>query len=118
MDFELHERVYKLQLRGSEYDGVVVRAGECTVAEHLAARANDAVMLELFGQYLLDWNVTRDGENVPCTAENLAKLGAQLGLALAVRWLQEQGRPVRDRPTVAPAPELNGDGAGTEIAAL
>lgn len=116
---ELHDRVYKLQLRGSEYDGVVVRVGECTVAEHLAARVNDAVLMEMFGQYLLDWNLKRDGEPVPCTAENVAKLGAQLGLSLAVRWLQEQQRPARDRPTAAPGlEETNGAGAGTEIDAL
>jgi hypothetical protein len=118
MGYELHERVYKLQLRGSEYDGIEVRVGECTVAEHLAARVNDAVLLELFGQYLLGWNITRDGQAVPCKAENLPAIGANLALSLAVRWLQEQQKPARDRPFPVPDPESNGAGAGTEIAAL
>jgi hypothetical protein len=115
---ELSERIYKIRLRSTEYDDAVARVTELTVAELLAARASDATMIELFGSHLLDWNLTKNGEPVPATPEGVASIGGNLAMSLAVQWLLDQGRPLRDRPIPPSDLELNGAGAGVEMETL
>lgn len=109
MGYEIPTVVYKVKLRGTQFDGVEATLSGCSSAEYLQAQRNDSTLLAAFCEHLLEWNLTNNSEPVPVTAEAVAALDAKLAMSLAVGWLREQNRTVADNPTV-PLASMNGQG--------
>lgn len=108
MGYELPTVVYKVRLRGTQFDGVEATLSGCSAAEYLQAQRNDAAMVSAFAEHLLEWNLTHNGEPVP--TESVSKVDSKLVMSLAVGWLREQNKAVHDNPTVPPERSMNSTG--------
>lgn len=107
MAYELTERIMRLRFRGTEFDGVEARATYPSAREYLEVRGNDERCVTAFGQHLLDWSITQNGDPVPATPEALDRIDADLALSLAINWLNRSTRVQSDTPLPA-VPDLNG----------
>lgn len=120
MGYRITNRVVRVQLRGTEFDGAELRADVPTAGEIATATAEgtDAI-ITLLGTHLLDWTLEDgDGNPLDCTAEGLQALPADLARSFAIGYLRAASRTQFDRPTPPSAPELNGSADGTVFEAL
>jgi hypothetical protein len=97
MGFRPEKTLYKLTFEGTSYEGLVVRAGCCTVGEfndmvrgfgaYNTADSNDR-LFELFLKYLNDWNLEDPdtGEPVPYTLDGIHGVESQLMSAVVNGW--------------------------------
>jgi hypothetical protein len=113
-------RVCVIRLRGTEFDGVDVRADVPPSGEmSQAAMRGDLAIARLLATNLVSWNLLdEDGEPIDCTSDGLDSLPTDLVVSLAAGYWRSCTRVQRDRPTPPADEMMNGASAGTEIAAL
>lgn len=105
--FRPENKLYKLTFEETDFDGLVVRVGCCSVGEFNTALVgdpekrlaeNNAVLFELFLKYLDSWNLEEhildadgrwDGESwqvVPYTVEGINRQDAQMMSSVIGAW--------------------------------
>ena len=112
MGYVIGERTIMVRLRNTIFEGAEAHARAANVGDYLLAHRNDAKLIELFIDHLLDWNLENpDGTPVPIrrpdpepgeereeVATVAGELDASLLLSLAAGWIRATGEVVRDIP--------------------
>jgi len=99
MAYEIGSRVVRVRLRNTEFDGADARAESTSVEEYFAIRGKgDQVLIDAFGEHLLDWTLTLNGEPLPATVESLQMVDSSLALSLAIGWLEGITKVSKDIP--------------------
>lgn len=119
MGYEVTERIVVIRLRGTEFEGLEVRATVPPAGVMAAAMAKgDRGLTEELGKHLVQWDLTSRGEPITADLEGILSLPSDLAYSLAHGWWSACCRIQRDRPTRPVDESLNGAAAGTMIDSL
>lgn len=121
--FKRRRKVYKLDFSGTEYDGLVVKAGGLTTGEYLEIiglavpdesdeSAETDKMLQMFAKHLKSWNLISEDDDdtpVPATYEGLKSNDLAMNTAIINAWTTAIGQVSEETAgkssDTSPAPE-------------
>jgi hypothetical protein len=97
MSFERKKTIFLLTFEDPELEGLEVRCKSATVSAMQgimhAARAAESdpdeafALFAKFAEYLISWNLTDEGEPVPCGAHGLMQQELGFAMSIVMAWL-------------------------------
>ena len=92
-DFEVKEKTLTVDFTGGDYEGAVVKLRlnvplrTMFDIQLLGVAGKDAeVMQQLGTEVLSEWNIRKDGKELPATAEGLFEMPPDFGMLLLAQW--------------------------------